>query len=319
MVDLFFVLSGFVICRAYLNNIKEKSDLLKFLFLRFSRLYPIHITFLLVFLIIEIAKYYASLKYNINSPNTSAFEKNTITALIKNIFLISSLFPNEPHTFNYSAWSISSELYTCLLFSLIILACKRHVAGLFFTIALVSLVALEMKLAFGYDSFIRCLAGFFIGCLTFLFTKDLKITISGKFSMLIFLLLIIFLFSKNRQVSDQAIYFLTAALIISIAISRDGMFKKILRFPALTFLGTISYSIYMSHAAIIWLTNQSIRLVLKPKEIQVIDGAWIPQLTQLQTFFACLTVLIIVLLVSTMTYRLIENPIRQKSRHFLGI
>ena len=59
MVELFFVLSGFVIFNAYSNNIKSKRDLMRFQFLRFGRLYPVHILFLLILLLIEVAKYFA--------------------------------------------------------------------------------------------------------------------------------------------------------------------------------------------------------------------------------------------------------------------
>src|SRR5580700_3165978 len=63
MVDLFFVLSGFVIYSAYAQKINSRPDLGRFQFLRFGRLYPVHITFLFVFLAIELAKYAAKLKY----------------------------------------------------------------------------------------------------------------------------------------------------------------------------------------------------------------------------------------------------------------
>ncbi len=46
MVELFFVLSGFVIFSAYANKIGDKRDLLRFQFLRFGRLYPVHLLFL---------------------------------------------------------------------------------------------------------------------------------------------------------------------------------------------------------------------------------------------------------------------------------
>ena len=49
MVDLFFVLSGFVIYNAYIGKLNEIKDLYKFIYLRFSRLYPVHLIFLILF------------------------------------------------------------------------------------------------------------------------------------------------------------------------------------------------------------------------------------------------------------------------------
>ena len=57
MVDLFFVLSGFVIYRAYADGIGSFSHLGKFQFLRAGRLFPVHLVMLGVFLLIECAKY----------------------------------------------------------------------------------------------------------------------------------------------------------------------------------------------------------------------------------------------------------------------
>src|SRR5580700_6668773 len=57
MLDLFFVLSGFVICHNYGRKIGNTGDVGHFMFLRFGRLYPLHLFCLIVFLGIEVAKY----------------------------------------------------------------------------------------------------------------------------------------------------------------------------------------------------------------------------------------------------------------------
>lgn len=56
MVDLFFVLSGFVICHNYSQKIRSLKNIGRFMFLRLGRLFPLHFFFLLVFLGVEIAK-----------------------------------------------------------------------------------------------------------------------------------------------------------------------------------------------------------------------------------------------------------------------
>lgn len=46
MVELFFVLSGFVMVSAYSERILSVRDLVRFQFLRLGRLYPVHLIFL---------------------------------------------------------------------------------------------------------------------------------------------------------------------------------------------------------------------------------------------------------------------------------
>jgi peptidoglycan/LPS O-acetylase OafA/YrhL len=87
MIQLFFVLSGFVIYKAYSNKLKNKKDVLRFQFLRFGRLYPVHIVFLVIYIFIELAKFYAQHKLGITtSANSQPFRENTFTALFQNIF-----------------------------------------------------------------------------------------------------------------------------------------------------------------------------------------------------------------------------------------
>lgn len=56
MVELFFVLSGFVIFSTYGARIATFRDVVRFQFLRFGRLYPVHLTFLLLFVGFEFLK-----------------------------------------------------------------------------------------------------------------------------------------------------------------------------------------------------------------------------------------------------------------------
>ena len=52
MVDLFFVISGFVIYKAYANHLHSWSAVWRFQFLRLGRLYPVHLFFLIFFFVI---------------------------------------------------------------------------------------------------------------------------------------------------------------------------------------------------------------------------------------------------------------------------
>lgn len=316
MVHLFFVLSGFVIFNAYTEKINSKKDLFRFQFLRFGRLYPVHLLFLFVFLSIEIAKYIASSNFGIHSPNSIPFERNNFSSFVKNIFLISSVLPHELITYNDPSWSISVEFFTYLIFATCILLIKKNNLIFFTALSFISLLMLVTENTFGFEKMLLCLAGFFIGCITAKFTISIKKNISQFYSVVAILVIVSFLQLKTTKDFDLLIYFLTAALISTLVLSKNGILKTILRLRFLTWLGMISYSVYMSHAAIIWFFNQFIRVVLKKTEVIQINEKTIPQLSQLEAFFAYVLVVSVILIVSVFTYNFIEKPMREKSRRF---
>lgn len=317
MVELFFVLSGFVICNAYAETIQGTKDVVRFQLLRLGRLYPVHILFVLVFVAIEMAKYLASKRLGIDSLNSVPFETNNWSAFIKNVFLLSFGPPTQALTFNYPAWSICVEFYTYLVFALSVLFIKRHKSMAFAALAIASLIMLTTQYTFGLDALLKCFAGFFIGCLTATFTKKQSVRLSGIAPLLLFGAFILFLQLKPHGYFDVATYFLAAALIGSLVLAENGPMKKVLSHRSLTYLGAVSYSVYMSHAAIEWVANQIIRLVLKKPETISARGKSTPQLSELETFLACMAIAVIVLLVSALVYTCIEKPMREKSRRFV--
>jgi peptidoglycan/LPS O-acetylase OafA/YrhL len=95
--------------------------------------------------------------------------------------------------------------------------------------------------------------------------------------------------------------------------SQDGWLHSLLKLKFLTWLGTISYSVYMSHTAVIWAINQVFRVALK-RPVLFLDDRMTPQLPFVATLIAYVCVVLCVLVVSQLTFKLIEEPLRQKSR-----
>jgi peptidoglycan/LPS O-acetylase OafA/YrhL len=169
---------------------------------------------------------------------------------------------------------------------------------------------------FGFEGGLRCFAGFFIGCLTAKFSKEIKINLPNFFSTIAFFSIVVFLQLKTKKDFDPFIYFLTAVLIATLVLSKNGILNKILRFRLFIWLGTVSYSVYMSHAAIICIVDIVIRVFLKKPKIIGVNGNNIAQLSQLETLFACVAIASVVLIVSAYVYNFIEKPMREKSRSF---
>jgi peptidoglycan/LPS O-acetylase OafA/YrhL len=317
MVELFFVLSGFVIYTSYSSKINTYKDLFRFQFLRFSRLYPVHLLFLIIFLLIEFAKYYVQNNTGIIGINKPAFQENNLTALFQQIFLLQAIGPTgNILTFDYPAWSISVEFYTYLIFGVIILFTHKFKQLVLLIVFIISLLLLINKATFGFESLLRCISGFSLGCLcAYIISKFPTVVLPSFLSFFTFISIILFLEFKTESQSDVVIYFLTAALILTIVLSNNGFIKKVFKCKVLTWLGSISYSIYMSHALVVHIVDKFIIAILK-KPVILIENIRTSQLSVPETFFAYTVIIFTVLVISQIVYKYVEQPFRTKSRQF---
>lgn len=316
LVDLFFVLSGFLLYRSYGDTLRSGSQLARFTLLRIGRIYPLHLLFLLVFLLIEIAKYLAAEYFGIHSPNTRPFQENSGTAFLQNLLLIHSIGPTgNATTFNYPAWSISVELSAYLLFGGLCLLAGRLRTVLFTGLAGGCTLILLMITLDGYAPLLRSLAGFFFGCITAqaiqtFSVKGLSRPPAAIISMMALLLFIVF---KPEKSLDPLIYPLASLMIATVVLSEDGMLHRGLRHRWLISLGTVSYSLYMSHAAVLWTINQAIRLLMHPPEA-IANKSSAPQLPAGTAAALCGLSLVLCLALSVVIYRYLEAPSRTASR-----
>ena len=81
-------------------------------------------------------------------------------------------------------------------------------------------------------------------------------------------------------------------------------------------LGTISYSVYMCHEAIIWTSSQIFRLLLKRPE-HIVNGQTAPLTGVVEAMIASAIVIFCVIAASVLVYRKIEKPFRERSRELI--
>jgi len=316
MVELFFVLSGFVISVAYGDKINTIGDLLRFQFLRFGRLYPVHLLFLLLFVCVEIAKGFASQVLGLE-VKSEAFHTNSVSAIFQHLFLLQAIGPtNNAVTFNAPAWSISVEFYTYLIFGAIVFFGSSRKTFLFFLITSLSLVSLVSEVTFGFERLLKCTAGFFLGCLVARCCDVLNWRLPRHASVLFFFVLLLFLQLKTPHQYDIAIFPLSAALVGSLVLSGSGSLNIFLRTKFIVWLGSISYSLYMSHMLVIWVFDNILSRVLKRPGAVLKSGLFIAQASITEAALFCLAVAVVVLIVSVGVHRFIEVPMRIKSRRF---
>lgn len=315
MVEIFFVLSGFVIYNAYADSIRNRRDLLRFQFLRLGRLYPVHLIFFLAFFLVEIAKYVAASKFGAADIRSTAFDKNSLQAAVQQLFLVHALIPNnDVLTFNGPAWSISVELAAYVVFGALVLLAGRWRDAVFGLIAAAALLALVVDPTSGMSYLLRCLAGFFMGCLTARVANSSAVQLPAHLSSLALAAIAVFIAVKETNHLDYLVYFLAVFLILAVVRSNGGGASALLRAKPLLYLGKISYSVYMSHFIVMWAVALVFKRVLHRPEVTSPMGRYVLQLTVSEVIVGCAITLLAVFVVSHLTYNFIEKPFRERSR-----
>jgi peptidoglycan/LPS O-acetylase OafA/YrhL len=317
MVDLFFVLSGFVINWNYGSRLHRLGDVVRFQFLRWGRLYPVHVLFLLIGVLMTSATWVASTSFGIKVPSGSPFKDATFAALVEQLLLIHSLgLFKIAHPFNLPSWSISVEFYTYFLFGLLCLISRRALRlAVFVLLACAALTLLSVGAGFigGFSEFLQCIGGYFLGALVASFAArrspswPLGSTLAALTAMVLFLAL------RTTPRFEIAIFFWSAALIAAVVCSQDDFAKRALRHRGLEFLGRISYSIYMSHTCVLWTCNQFVRVVMQRPEA-VIEGISTPQLSLAGALLCDVIAVGGTILLSVLVFKFVEEPCRLKSK-----
>lgn len=312
MVQFFFVLSGFVISYNYYERLKDKAGFLKFIFLRFFRLYPVHLTFLLVWLGFETARYFYVHYTGVQTPVTVPFRENNLQALIENLFMVQALgFSNHGASFNGPSWSISVEFYTYMVFAVLTRGLSRKaflVAALVIPIvALVGLTEFASRIG-NFGSSLSCLTGFFLGVWVYFLYRKWAINTNW----LAVLGVIAFFGFLATSLNGNLIYILSAILIFTVVSSNNWLTKALLWTP-FVWLGRISYSLYMSHMAVIWASGMIIAKV-SGANLSASAQARFAMLSDRVALTCYVVILAIVLCVAKTVYRLVEAPAREWSR-----
>jgi|SRR5579872_306845 len=333
MVDFFFVLSGFVIFHSYGYKLGSPRAALRFLWLRLGRLYPLHLAFLLVFLGFELAKYLAERHFGIVADKP-AFTVNGGYSFITNLLLVHSLGLHDSLTYNYPSWSISTEFYAYVVFVAVRSLFGND--GLFTTAAILIVVGCAWLLlrvnmipltAAGFDwGFFRCCGGFFLGTLVYRLYAYLlmrrsragyrpmsRITAWFAPASLAAMVLCLCLIDPDGRLT-YLLPLLSAGVILAIVAWPQGGLQNLLSTTPFTWLGRVSYSVYMVHAALVWIFTQILTVVLKYPKIELADGGHGVGTAPAVGLMVLAIYTVGVLVLSNFTYRWIEEPFRERSR-----
>lgn len=321
MVDLFFVLSGFVIQTTYGGGrVHDLRSLAQFQLLRFGRLYPVHALFLAVFVVITWLRHSAAQQAGIANPNEGITAESGLSAFLQHVFLLQAVLPlGDILTFNEPSWSISVEFYVYLLFGLVALAMPRARALSFIAVHLVGVALIVSGVADKSLWLVRGISGFFLGCAVASLCTRLRAGTPWFVSELLCMALLGLLWLRlPAPWRYLAMQWLSAVLIGAIVLRRAdriGPCARLLQQPWLVAAGALSYTLYMSHAAVLWFANQFARFVLK-WPLALAEGSYKPQADLLPAMALAGGTMLAVFAVAASVTRWVEVPARQRFRRW---
>jgi peptidoglycan/LPS O-acetylase OafA/YrhL len=246
-VDLFFIISGFIICHGYAHRMSSASDYRRFLQKRVARLAPLHWATLAFYVAIGLAV--AAL--GIKATDPGVFDWSCLPA---NIAFLHAAGLCEGLTFNSVSWSISAEMLLYLGFPLALLIYRRGAAV---ALAVGVLAALSLTLAaphfsdtqwfhWSYDyGVIRAVPSFLIGMGLY----GVRGSVPAAPSWFVWLLVAL-LFALSAAGSPELAQ---VACVYAIAVAGIAADRAKRSSRAVTFLasgGRLTYSIYMLHTVL---------------------------------------------------------------------
>lgn len=257
-VDIFFVISGFIITKIINQNLLINKFSLKFFYTsRFLRLVPslLVMVFLVSLFILATYQIHSDPNILINTGLSSLVGLSNFYL----IFIENDYFNSFDENIFEHMWSLSVEFQFYLIYPLFLIILSRvlknknnfytHVYLLILIIYILSNVFFRFEYFYHTGSRIGELV---IGCLTyFIYQKK-----SGKsFYILLITLIFILIYFINQNIFYliMSVCFFTSYIILNM--TRIIFLKKVLGNKFLLIFGDASYSLYLWHLPVIFFTN----------------------------------------------------------------
>jgi peptidoglycan/LPS O-acetylase OafA/YrhL len=257
-VDLFFVLSGFVIAYNYIDKV-DRNSVKYFVIRRLYRLVPLHQALLLACLVLDLLHAVVLPILLASTPAYSEIGVKYWADVVWSALLLQGMGLTELSRPNAPSWSISVEVFAYLTFAIICIAIRRQRRGLAMaTVAAVAFLTLQILQNWTglvgpmEYRFFRCLYSFGLGVAVAEIAVRTPISIPQRWNatlqILLWLIVIGLLYSIGRHDLRSAAMPPIFATIILLSVWDQGSnIKILLERPFGRRLGELSYSIYMVH------------------------------------------------------------------------
>jgi len=328
MLTVFFVFSGFVVAMMYGESIKDTNGVARFLLKRLGRLWPLHMAMLLYLLLFESVRALAVNYAGIAATHAPFTDGTNIPAFFENIFFVQSWGWDKPMTWNFPAWTISTEIAAYITLCTICLIVRgvglRIALGLLCAVIAGSIYYVQAE---GWTrigelaSVPRAIMEFFLGFTVFFIARRFPFKSFWLGSVLevgtfAFTITVSFMRLDGFWMLATSLAF---ALMGYAFANEQGVISRYARAKPLVRLGDISYSIYLTHVPIIYTLGAFVAVAARMLGMdlwvtvdtmvgprQVMDfggGVWLMNLM-------LVALVAVVICVSMMTHRYIEAPCR---------
>jgi peptidoglycan/LPS O-acetylase OafA/YrhL len=303
-VDIFFVLSGFVLALNYTDAAvhRSPSSYMGFLWKRLARIYPVHIAALVLLVIVEGA-------FRLHGTHLLPRTRYSIEGLLRTLTLTHGWSIPIEKTWNTVSWSLSCEWGAYLAFPVLALMAQRlRSRAAVLTMLSLLLLALTMNLRqksyFGSISYgvLRIAVEFPAGILLYQLWVLAGFPRTRAAGWLALVGLFVLIGAGNALAtlfdSDMPFPWLpgAACLIVYGLAAGRGPLERWLSSPIALFAGRISFAFYMIHGILLGIPEQ------------IIDAYGLHDATDV-LMLLLLTSFAAVLLASSM-YRWVETPAR---------
>jgi peptidoglycan/LPS O-acetylase OafA/YrhL len=299
-VDVFFILSGFVMALTYAGNFSRGFDAdayWDFLRRRFARIYPLYAVILALVVVGVACGVFPTWHLRLG-----------VAPIAANVLLIQAWGASA--SLNRPAWSISAEFAAYLLFPMLLRATLFGGHRLAWRSAIMAAVLLVLAAILGphlqairsgtldlyYETtplpLLRCLAGFTFGLLAYRLAGSPTVMRLARHDLTAVVLIALLVVALLLNVNDLAIYVLLPPLVLCLY-ANGGRLGRVLGHGVIYRLGTLSYAIYLLHDGVLWSV-----LRLPTDSPMVIDA----------------TTIVAVLVLATLAHHFIELPGRRLIR-----
>ena len=319
MVDFFFILSGFIMAYVYGDWFEKKfsgKDFKKFFVARFARLYPLHLFTLGWCIMLKAMLHFSGVMPALSPKIQGMF---LVEAIPVHLLLLNSFVPDAFLTFNIPSWSVSAEWYTYLVFPVLAWIAARQAWGrklLFVALLYVAYWGIIQFAGHNYDLNVtnyggvsRCIVGFCMGMITFSAFARLRQWPGMQHGGWLAGTGIFILAGLHLGLND--IWMVAAfPLLIFLAARDKGKVAQLFNRPFFQTIGERSYSIYMIHVPLMstflvgWLVFRA------EKSVGVGDASALA-LSPAMAWGGCLVYALLVLGLSALTFRYVEDPMRR--------